>query len=110
MINTDMRFYPFFTIGEDDEYGQAQVSSTPSGAILMSVNILNQAVADNVNYSEATYIGLTMDKTLNNGYIIQYGNKRLKVLYVNPKGRYNQVYLGEYDNGAETFKIDGGLI
>jgi hypothetical protein len=111
MINTDMKTYLVYAFGAVDAYGQEQLNELPSGSVKMSINILNQAIADNINYKNATYIGLTMDKTLNEGYIIQYEeNKRLKVLYVNPKGRYAQVYLGDYDNGPGPVVLNSGVI
>ena len=37
------------------------------------------------------------DKAVNESYVIQYGNTKLKVKYVNPIGRYTQVFLTNYD-------------
>ena len=109
MINADMRTYTYFTFGAADAYGQESLSLEPQGAIKMAINTLTQTTADNIRYSEATYIGLTTDKAVNDRYVIQYGDLRLKVLYVNPKGRFTQVYLGVYDRQS-TFVIDGGLV
>ena len=95
MINTDMRLYSFSTLGSVDAYGQPQANPEAEGNILMAINIISQAIVDNVNYKEATYIGLTMDSLVNDTYIINYDDCKLKVLYVNPKGRYKQVFLAE---------------
>lgn len=95
MINADMRLYDYFTIGKDDEYGQAQLpgpDAAPKGTIKMAINITSQSVQDNVNYVNAQYIGLT-HANVDDTYIISYGNERLKVLYVNPKGRLKQVFM-----------------
>ena len=96
MINSQMKSYNFFTLGAVDEYGQDTISTEPKGQIKMAINITSQNVSDNVNYKDATYIGLTLAK-VDDTYIIEYGknNERLKVLYVNPIGRYNQVFLKE---------------
>ena len=48
---------------------------------------------DNVKYQEAQYVGLTMDQKVNESYVIQFGKEKLKVLYVNPFGRFNQVFM-----------------
>lgn len=96
MINSNMRFYDFFTIGLDNGYGQKDISSEPVGKIKMSINISSQATVDNILYKDATYIGLTQAE-VNDAFVIQYGEDRLKVLYVNPKGRYKQVYMSNYD-------------
>lgn len=92
MINADMRLYNYSTFGELDEYGQEIISGT-KGSVKMAINIINQSVEGNVLYKDATYIGLTMNPEVNDTYIIDYGEEKLKVLYVNPKGRYKQVYL-----------------
>ena len=94
MINADMRLYDYFTLGDDDGYGQPSISDVPVGQIKMAINISSQSVQDNINYKDANYIGLTQ-ANVDDTYIIQYGNERLKVLYVNPKGRLKQVFLKE---------------
>lgn len=92
MINTDMRIYNYFTFGEDNGYGQPVLSSSPQGTIKMAINMSSQSVQDNINYQDCNYVGLTMAE-LDDSYVIQYGNEKLKVQYVNPRGRYNLVYL-----------------
>lgn len=94
MINADMRLYNYFTLGTYDEYGQPIQSDEPVGQIKMAINISSQSVQDNINYSGANYVGLTYAK-VNDTYIIEYGNERLKVLYVNNRGRLNQVYMAK---------------
>lgn len=94
MINADMRIYDYYTYGEDDGYGQPSLSASPQGKIKMAVNITSQSVQDNINYENSQYIGLTLSP-IDDTYVIQYGNEKLKVLYVNPKGRYKQVFMTE---------------
>lgn len=95
MINSDMRPYNFFTFGEKNEYGETVLSEEPQGTVKISINLITQALADNVNYKQATYIGLTRDAEVNDTYVIDYEGNKLKVLYINPKGRLKQVYLCE---------------
>lgn len=90
-----MRLYNYFTLGDKNAYGQRTIpdkDAEPVGQILMAINISSQSVQDNINYQSANYIGLTR-ANVNDTYIIQYENERLKVLYVNPKGRLNQVFM-----------------
>lgn len=94
MINTDMRTYNYYTFGAAGAYGQPQLSEEPVGTIKMAINLTSQSIQDNINYKEATYIGLT-HFLLDDTYVIQYGDVKLKVLYVNPRGRYKQVFLAE---------------
>ena len=95
MITADMRLYDFYTFGADNGYGMPQLSSTPEGQIKMAINISSQSVQDNILYKDCSYIGLTMDANVNDAYVIAFGAEKLKVLYVNPKGRYKQVFLKE---------------
>lgn len=94
MISTDMRFYDYYTLGELDEYGQRKQSEEVVGSVKMAINITSQSIQDNINYKEAAYLGLTF-APVNDTYVIQYGEEKLKVLYVNPRGRINQVFLAK---------------
>ncbi len=93
MINTDMRAYNYFTLGDKNAYGQPAVSNEVKGTIKMAINISSQAVQDNINYKDCSYVGLTTDKSVNDKMVIQYGQEKLKVQYINPKGRFIQVFL-----------------
>lgn len=93
MLNADMRLYNYHVFGELDAYGQPQLLED-QGQIKMAINIISQSVQDNALYKEATYIGLT-HANITDAFVIQYGNERLKVLYVNPRGRYKQVFMAE---------------
>lgn len=99
MINTQMRVYDYFTFGASDAYGQPTLSDQAQGQIQIAINITSQAIQDNINYKNANYIGLTFDKNIDDTYVIQYGASKLKVLYINPIGRYKQVFLTDYGNG-----------
>ena len=95
MINADMRIYNYFTLGEDNGYGQPVLSEEPQGTIKMAINISSQSIQDNINFQNCNYVGLTMGE-LSDNYVIEYGSEKLKVLYINPKGRYKTVYLTNY--------------
>lgn len=96
MINANMRSYDYFTLGNKDSYGQPVISAEPAGQIKMTINISSQSVQDNILYEKCTYVGLT-HAPVDDTYIIDYEGKRLKVLYVNPKGRYTQVFMAGMD-------------
>lgn len=96
MINIQMRNYDYFTLGKENSYGQQVLSDYPTGTIKMSINITSQSIQDNINYTGSQYIGLTRAE-VDNTYVIQFGDKRLKVLYVNSFGRLKQVFLADYD-------------
>lgn len=92
MIYSNMRSYDYFTFGTLDGYGQPQLSKEKQGTIRISIYLTSQAIQDNINYQNANYVGLTFED-VNDTYVIQYGDERLKVLYVNPVGRYKQVFM-----------------
>lgn len=93
MINANMREYPYYQLNGLDEYGQAQVSEQPVGTVKMTISLTNQAINNNILYTNAQYIGLTHNTGVDETYIIENGKERLKVLYVNPNGRWRQVYM-----------------
>lgn len=91
MINTNMRYYSYSTFGANDSYGQPQLSE-PVGTIKMNISLVNQTIQGNIKYTDAEYVGLTKAE-VDDTYVIDYGEEKLKVLYVNPFGRYKQVFL-----------------
>ena len=93
MINADMRSYDYFLYGEEDKYGQPQLSDTVQGSVKMSIYSTSINIQDNINYKNAEFIGLTKDSNICDKYVIQYGIDKLKVLYVISKGRLKQVFL-----------------
>lgn len=92
MINNDIRDYSYFLLGDYDEYGQLTPTDKPQGTIKMAIYVLTQTVSDTSPYSEASYIGLT-NSDIDDTYIVQYGEERLKVLYTQPRGVLKQVFL-----------------
>ena len=94
MINNQMKSYGYYLYGSNNAYGQPQLSEAAQGTIKMAINITSQSIQDNIQYKNATYLGLTF-ASINDKYVIQYGDTKLKVLYVNPIGRMKQVFMGE---------------
>lgn len=93
MINTNMRTYNYFTLGDADGYGQPTVSEEPKGSIKMAIYLSSQSAQDNINYKDCNYVGLTTDNSINDKMIIQFGDEKLKVLYTNSAGRFTQAFL-----------------
>ena len=95
MINSNMRYYDYFTFGELDNYGQPQLTPDPQGKVKMSITVTSQNVQDNVLYTNASYMGLTHDKNINDSYVIDYNGTKLKVLYVSLQGRLRAVFMSK---------------
>lgn len=93
MIANNMRTYSFYTLGEDDGYGQAATSLYPTGKIKMAIALNSHATTDSILYADCEYVGLTHNANVDDTYIIEYGKERLKVKFVNPAGRYKQVFM-----------------
>lgn len=102
MINSRMRNYDYYLIGDDNGYGQntlirdEQAQPVKQGEVKISISTLTKNVTDDLRYSDASYIGLTHDKAIKDTYVIRYGDELLKVKYVIPDGRYTQVFMGSY--------------
>lgn len=94
MINSQMRFYDYLLYSDDSGYGQAVLDKNVKGSVKMAINSTDISVQDNIKYKGAQYIGLTKDKSINDKFVIKYGDELLKVLSVNPAGRYLQVFMG----------------
>lgn len=95
MINTNFRTYDFFTFGELDSYGQPKLSSEPVGQVKMAITQTSQNVQDNVLYTNASYMGLTHDKQVNDTYVVDYNGTKLKVLYVSGQGRLRAAFMAK---------------
>lgn len=93
MINTKMKQYTYKKITEIlDDYGQPTIEKI-EGTIKIAINFTNETVDNNSLYSGAQYIGLTLNKNIDDTYIIDYEGESLKVLYVNKEGKYRQVFM-----------------
>ena len=108
-IQTRMKSYEIQTYGIN-EYGESQLGYapvvTPIGPLIprnakttttnyikMAIYLSNQATNQNINYTEADYIGITQDTSLLDNMAINYDGKWLKVKTITPVGRYSIVAL-----------------
>jgi hypothetical protein len=87
MINTEKRDYNFYQYEYENNYGQAQLSDKVKGQIKMAIYSTNQSTQDNIRYKDATYVGITHNRDIDDTFVIQYGEEKLKVLYANKQGR-----------------------
>lgn len=95
MFARDMKLYNYYTIGEPNAYGVPQMPSKdaePVGQVKLAIYLSSQSTQDSINYRDCNYVALTTAK-VKDTYVIDYEGERLKVLYIQPSGRYTQVYL-----------------
>lgn len=95
MINTDMKNYQYYLYADDNGYGQPALTEEVQGTVKMAIYTTSQAIQDNIQYKNATYVGLTEQAEITDRYVIEYGEAKLKVLYVSHYGRYKQVFMGD---------------
>lgn len=92
-----MRLYDYYIMDAKNAYGQTiakpAADAVPDGQIKLVVNITSQSIQDHIIYKNCSYLGLTVDKSINDKMVIKYGNEFLKVQYVNPRGHFIQVFL-----------------
>ncbi len=91
-MEQNMRKYGYFSYGETDSYGQPQLSTEIVGEIKLAIGIASQQIQDSIAYSGTQYTALT-NAHIDDTMVIQYGDEKLKVLHVNPLGKYKQAYL-----------------
>ncbi len=91
-MEQNMKFYDYFLYEGKDEYAQPKLSEEPKGQVKMAIGTASQSIQDSVVYNGTQYTALT-HANVSDKMVIRYGDKNLKVLYVNPLGRYKQVYL-----------------
>lgn len=94
MINSLMKKYSYYLLPDADEYGQQVLKddAAPAGVIEIAITERSKGLSDSNLYSAAQYIGLTLN-SIDDKYIIQYGEDKLKVIYVTPSTRYSQAFL-----------------
>ena len=93
MINLQMKYYDYITYLEtNDDYGQPVLSEVTK-RVKMSINFTSEQITENPLYSSCQYVGLTLNRDIDDKCIILFGEERLKVLYANKQGRYTQVFL-----------------
>ncbi len=93
MLATQMREYTYTRLTDEvDEYGQPQTIEA-EGSVKIAINFASEQITANNLYSNASYVGFTLNKEVDESYIIQYGDKKLKVTYSIPLGRYNQLFM-----------------
>lgn len=92
MINADMRQYDYFTYDDEDDYAQPKLSEEVQGKVKMTIYTASQGIKDSATYTGTEYIGFTHE-AVTDKYVVQYGEEKLKVLYINPRGTWKQVYL-----------------
>lgn len=81
MINANMKQYDYYTYDGQNSYGQPTLSEEVIGVVKMAIFSSNKSITGDVNYTGGDYIGLTNDPDINDKYVIQYGEERLKVKY-----------------------------
>lgn len=94
MYGVKARLYKYYKYEDNNAYGQLTLPEAPTGEVKIAIYTTSQNIQDNINYKGATYVGLT-HSLLDDKTVIQYGDTKLKVLYINAEGRLKQVFMSE---------------
>lgn len=100
MIQNKMRLYDYWKVINNDEYAQELIppaDAEPLGQVKLSIFPTSTGTQDNILYANCSYVGFTYDAGIDDKYIIQYGNERLKVMYIQQAARMKQVFLKRID-------------
>ena len=100
MIFANMRHYDYWLVSVNEKYGQEVLPDTetqPTGQVKLSIYPTSTGTQENILYANCSYVGLTYDAEINDKYVIKYDNVRLKVMYIQPIGRYRQVFMKRVD-------------
>jgi hypothetical protein len=92
VINRDMREALEFSLGEEDEYGQATLDEENPITVHLTFGLYNHREVEDVRYQDVEYCGLTYDNITDNNVLL-LDNKKYKVKFVNPYGRMKEVFL-----------------
>ena len=100
MIINNMRLYDYWLVSVNEEYGQEvlpDAAAEPAGKVKLAIYPTSTGTQDNILYANCSYVGLTFDTEIDDKYVIQYGNERLKVMYKQHNGRFKQIFLKRVD-------------
>jgi len=93
MIAKELRYYECIKYDSESEYGTPVLNDKFIRFVRIAIYPTSTSVQDSVLYKSAEYIGLTPEAGIDDKYVIQYGEKRLKVLYSIDNGRYKQLFM-----------------
>jgi hypothetical protein len=88
MINTKMREYKYYKYDGEDEYGQAKLSEKPMGKVKIAIYKVSEQLDGSIKFSKGLFQGITMDKNIDDTYILKYGKDKLKVTSIMPSDSY----------------------
>lgn len=96
MIFSNMRYYDYWKVSVNEAYGQEVIPAETepiAGQVKIAIYPTSTGTQDNILYADCSYVGLTYDAEIDDKYIIQKDKERLKVMYIQPVGRYKQVFM-----------------
>ena len=100
MIFSNMRYYDYWKVSVNEAYGQEVIpdANEPiAGKVKLSIYPTSTGTQENILYANCSYVGLTYDAEIDDKYIIHKDKERLKVMYIQPVGRYKQVFMKRID-------------
>lgn len=92
VINRDMRQAQVYKLAGQDEYAQPTYETESSQTISLTFGLFNHSPVEDIRYQNVEYTGLTKDLCAESD-LLKIGDNFYRVIFVNPFGRLNQVFL-----------------
>ena len=61
----------------------------------MTLGLYSHQATEGPKYQQVEYYGLTRDREIGDGNVVEIAGVRYKVLFTNPFGRMNEVFMSE---------------
>lgn len=92
MISRELIKATLITYDGIDEYGQEGINPINQTPIEITFGIYKHQPTEDIRFQNVEYVGLTK-ASVNDSQAIKIGDKEYKIQFVNPFGRYKEVFM-----------------
>ena len=93
MINRQLQTVKVISKSGKDEYGQRHIDETAPRFTFLTIGLYEHSQNSDIRYADCKYVGLTKDTTLTDNDYLVYEGKEHKSEFINPYGRWVQVFF-----------------
>lgn len=79
-----------------DAWGQQLTVEASRREIEMTLGLYRHQATEGPKYQDVEFYGLTRDKDVGDGNVVEIAASRYKVLFTNPYGRMTEVFMREW--------------
>ena len=96
MINREMVKAFILTYSEEsDAYGELNTGEPTKEECEVTLRIYNHSKVEDIRFNDVTHTSLIKNKTITDANKLQIGDKIYSIEFVNPEGRFTQLFLKE---------------